>query len=273
MGVGTPLDLLEAVHRGVDMFDCIIPTQLAEQGVVFTSQGRLQLGRGVYKFADEPLDSNCHCPTCTTHSRAYLHHLVKTCEPLSTQLLGAHNIYFYHSLMSKIRESILAGNFLSFYNEWRERLEQRDAVPNPVKPKVGRRPARRPDQMGAFETVKASDGLLSIRHIESGEIMHPGSDPMIEAKSLYLDQSRLIERVQKLNSGEELVLWDVGMGAAFNAMAVIHAMKEVKSEGRLRIVSFERDLDALRLALYHPAYFPHLKHGGPRYSLFFLTRP
>jgi queuine tRNA-ribosyltransferase len=263
MGVGTPIDLLEAVHRGVDMFDCIIPTQLAEQGVVFTSEGRIQLGRGAYKFSNIPLDPECKCPTCTTHSRAYLHHLVKTCEPLSTQLLGAHNIYFYHSLMRQIREAILCGNFLSFYSEWRERLTQREIVSIVPRPKVGRRPARRPNQMGAFETVPASGELLSIRHIESGEIMHPGDDPMSEAKSLYVDQSKLVSRIESLREGETLVLWDVGMGAAFNAMAVVNALKDVPSKGKLHMVSFERDLDALRLALYHPAFFPHLKHGGP----------
>jgi queuine tRNA-ribosyltransferase len=263
MGVGTPIDLLEAVHRGVDMFDCIIPTQLAEQGVVFSSVGRMQLGRGVYKFAEEPLDPNCPCPACRTYSRAYLHHLVKTCEPLSTQLLGLHNITFYHTLMGKIREAILNDSFLSFYREWREKLVSRDAIPREDPPKVGKRPDRRPKQLGAFEVVKASDELLSIRHIASGEIMHPGEDPMREARSLYLEQSRLLERLAEKNEGEELVVWDVGLGAAFNAMAVINAIKDEKFAGKLRLVSFENDLDALRLALFHPAYFPHLRHGGP----------
>src|SRR3954453_22023930 len=85
MGVGTPLDILEAVHRGVDMFDCIIPTQVAQRGGAFTSRGYLQLRRGVYKFADEPLDPECTCPTCARYSRAYLHHLTKTGETLGWQ--------------------------------------------------------------------------------------------------------------------------------------------------------------------------------------------
>ena len=87
MGVGTPIDLLEAVHRGVDMFDCILPTALAQRGVAFTSRGRMQLRRGVYKFADEKLDPSCMCPTCTTYSRSYIHHLVKTKEVLGWHLL------------------------------------------------------------------------------------------------------------------------------------------------------------------------------------------
>jgi queuine tRNA-ribosyltransferase len=263
MGVGTPIDLLEAVHRGVDMFDCIIPTQLAEQGVVFTSEGKIQLARGIYKFADVSLDSQCECPTCKTYSRAYLHHLVKTCEPLSTQLLGAHNIYFYHSLMKKIRESIYSGNFKSFYNEWRERLQQRDVPLNTVPPKVGRRPSRRPLQIGAFALSKAKDGSVSICHSESGEVMHPGRDPMIEAQSLYVEQSQLVSRFENLKEDEELVVWDVGLGAAFNAMAVIHSLKEKTSRGNLKIISFEKDMDALRLALFHPAEFLHLRHKAP----------
>src|SRR6202012_5890507 len=77
MGVGTPIDLLEAVHRGVDMFDCILPVSLAQQGVAYTSRGRMEFRRSVYKFSEEPLDSSCPCNTCAQYSRAYLHHLVK----------------------------------------------------------------------------------------------------------------------------------------------------------------------------------------------------
>ena len=114
MGVGTPLDILEAVHRGVDMFDCIMPTQLAQRGAVFTSRGFLQMRRGVYKFSDEKLDPACSCPTCARYSRAYLHHLTKTSETLGWQLLGKHNIHFYHQLMREIRASILADRFARF---------------------------------------------------------------------------------------------------------------------------------------------------------------
>jgi queuine tRNA-ribosyltransferase len=94
MGVGTPLDLLEAVERGVDMFDCTIPSVLARQGVAYTSTGRLNLYRGVYKLSEEPVDAECACPTCADYSRAYVHHLIKTsersagsCSPSTTALL------------------------------------------------------------------------------------------------------------------------------------------------------------------------------------------
>ena len=132
MGVGTPLDILEAVHRGVDMFDCIMPTQLAQRGAVFTSRGFFQMRRGVYKFSEEKLDPACACPTCARYSRAYLHHLTKTSETLGWQLLGKHNIHFYHQLMREIRESILADRFLDLYREKRAFLHESD-LDNPIR--------------------------------------------------------------------------------------------------------------------------------------------
>jgi queuine tRNA-ribosyltransferase len=91
MGVGTPLDILEAVHRGVDMFDCIIPGQLAQRGVAFTARGKVQLRRLPHKFAEAPLEAGCDCAICRHYSRAYLHHLVKADETLGWHLLGIHN--------------------------------------------------------------------------------------------------------------------------------------------------------------------------------------
>ena len=121
MGVGTPIDILESVHRGVDMFDCIMPTQLAQRGVVFTSQGKLKLHRSVYKFSEEPLDAQCECQTCHHYSRAYLHHLIKSSEVLGWHLLGTHNLAFYHRLMREMRDSILRDDFLSYYEKKRSR--------------------------------------------------------------------------------------------------------------------------------------------------------
>src|SRR5207342_1986634 len=86
MGVGTPLDLLEAVHRGVDMFDCILPTAWAQHGKAFTSHGRIDLRRGVHRFAEQPLDATCPCDACRLYTRSYLHHLVKAREVLAWQL-------------------------------------------------------------------------------------------------------------------------------------------------------------------------------------------
>jgi len=142
MGVGTPLDILEAVHRGVDMFDCIMPTQLAQRGAVFTSRGFLQMRRGVYKFSNAKLDPACSCPTCARYSRAYLHHLTKTSETLGWQLLGKHNIHFYHQLMRDIRASILAGRFGDFYRAQRVRLQESDRENPVLRPKPARQKSR-----------------------------------------------------------------------------------------------------------------------------------
>lgn len=115
MGVGTPLDLLEAVHRGVDMFDCILPVALAQQGVAFTSEGKKDLRRGVYKTLESPIDRTCPCTTCGNHPVAYLHHLIKVREVLGWQLIGHHNLHFYMSLMQEMRQEIIRGTFTDYY--------------------------------------------------------------------------------------------------------------------------------------------------------------
>ncbi len=117
MGVGTPVDLLEAIRRGVDMFDCIIPTKHAQQGVAFTSNGKVNLVRSVYKYREDKLDSACDCHTCENFSLAYLHHLVKCKESLGWRLLSIHNTRYYIQLMKETRASILEGRFMDFYNQ------------------------------------------------------------------------------------------------------------------------------------------------------------
>jgi len=261
MGVGTPIDLLEAVHRGVDMFDCILPTALAQQGVAFTSKGKLSLRRGVYKLAQEALDPICDCYTCSNYSRAYLHHLTKTKEYLGWHLLSLHNIHFYHQLMVAMRKNILADSFLEFYQRMRPILQQSDED-NPIqKPKAGKIEIL---ERGDYEVQFSSQGFASIAQKSSGEVMHSVIDPNKEAQELYVEQSRIIER---LESGEELVLWDVGMGAATNVMAVIHAYEKSVEQGKklaaLKIISFENDLDSLRLATDQQNYFKHLRHSAP----------
>ncbi|HSH39312.1 MAG TPA: tRNA guanosine(34) transglycosylase Tgt [Chthoniobacterales bacterium] len=262
MGVGTPLDILEAVHRGLDMFDCIIPTQVAQRGGVFTSRGYLQMRRGVYKASAEKLDPECPCPTCARYSRAYLHHLTKSAETLGWQLLGQHNIYFYHQLMREIRASILADRFAELYRDKRAFLHEPD-LDNPItqsKPKK-----KRPTQLGDYEVHIAREGFGSIRQISSGEIMHMRTPPMDEARQLYIEQSRLSERLRE-DDAEPLVIWDVRLGAAANAMAAIHCYEREATAGPvrpMRIISFENDLDSLKLALIHNNLFPYLRHAGP----------
>ena len=126
MGVGTPSDLLEAVRRGIDMFDCIMPTALASQGVCFTSRGKLDLRRGVYRMQEQPLDPACPCSTCSRFSRSYVSHLVKTKEPVAAQLVSTHNLTFYRRLMARMREAILAGTFRELYSREAQMLDSDD---------------------------------------------------------------------------------------------------------------------------------------------------
>jgi queuine tRNA-ribosyltransferase len=113
MGVGTPDDILSAVARGIDMFDCVIPTRAGRTARAYTTTGVHNLRNA--RFADDPapLDADCDCPACNKHSRAYLHHLFRTREMLGPILLTWHNITFYQFLMRNIRSSIMAGSFLA----------------------------------------------------------------------------------------------------------------------------------------------------------------
>jgi queuine tRNA-ribosyltransferase len=138
MGVGTPSDLLEAVRRGMDMFDCIIPTALASQGVCFTSRGKLDLRRGVYRLQETPIDPLCPCSTCSRFSRAYVSHLVKTKEPVAAQLVSVHNLTFYRRLMARMREAILSGTFCELYSKEAELLDSDDVDYPPVGPRKER---------------------------------------------------------------------------------------------------------------------------------------
>lgn len=263
MGVGTPLDLLEAVERGVDMFDCTMPSVLAKQGVAFTSAGRLSLYRGVYKLGEEAVDAQCPCATCRTYSRAYLHHLTKTGEPLGWQLLTRHNLRFYHDLMQAMRQHIVAGTFAAFRDQQRARLGRSDET-YPAKVAVGRRRQRDPAGLERFEVRDVGNGPAHIAHRASGEVMHGGDDPMDEAQALYVQQARLNERLVETNP-KPLVVWDVGLGAAYNAMATILAYEGLGDASRrgLHLVSFEHDVGALRLALRHAPRFPHLRGPAP----------
>jgi queuine tRNA-ribosyltransferase len=264
MGVGTTRDLLEAVHRGVDMFDCILPTALATQGVAFTSLGRRDLRRAAYNGMDAPLDPSCNCYTCTTHSIAYLRHLRATHDSQATQLVGLHNIHFYMHLMRTMRQHILAGTWMEFYNSQRDVLDARDSYGPRTRhrSKLARKLSRL--TRGRYEIV-VRDDVGRIRDTVSGEVMHSVNDPAEEARSLYVEQSRLVQRLQHFD-GTPLVIWDVGLGAATNAMAAINAVESMPiglPQRRLQLVSFENDLDSLHLALRHTQWFRHLRHAAP----------
>lgn len=117
MGVGTPLDILGAVERGVDMFDCVMPTRAGRTAMAFTRHGTMNMRNAKYRDDDAPLDDRCGCPACKL-SRAYLHHLIKCNEILGATLLTGHNLWFYQDLMRGIRESIEQGRFAKFKAEF-----------------------------------------------------------------------------------------------------------------------------------------------------------
>ena len=120
MGVGTPVNILEAVARGVDLFDCVMPSRNARHGHLFTSGGIININNAKYERDDSPIDKNCGCPTCRNYSRAYLRHLLKAGEMLAGRLLVQHNLYFYNHLMEDIRNALDEGKFEQFYREKRE---------------------------------------------------------------------------------------------------------------------------------------------------------
>lgn len=114
MGVGKPDDIVGAVLRGVDMFDCVLPTRSGRNGQAFSWSGAINVRNAKYREDKNPIDNNCTCPACKNYSLAYLNHLVKSGEILGSMLLTWHNLQFYQDLMKKIREEIISDNFLSF---------------------------------------------------------------------------------------------------------------------------------------------------------------
>lgn len=111
MGVGSPEDIFEGVYRGIDMFDCVLPTRVARNGAFFTSKGRLNIRNSAWKEMTAPIDTDCNCYTCRHFSAAYLHHLFRCEELLAYRLATIHNLYFLHHLMGKIRETVSQGSF------------------------------------------------------------------------------------------------------------------------------------------------------------------
>ena len=125
MGVGTPSNIIEAVARGVDFFDCVMPARNARHGKLYNWDGAINIKNEKYKLDDRPIDEACSCPACRHFSRAYLRHLFTAGEMLAMRLAVLHNLYFYNSLMARIREELDAGAFGAFRAEYSERLGRR----------------------------------------------------------------------------------------------------------------------------------------------------
>ena len=125
MGVGTPGNIIEGVYRGVDLFDCVMPSRNARHGHLFTWDGVININNAKYSTDDSPIDTHCDCPVCQHHSRAYIRHLLKANEMLGMRLAVMHNLYFYNHLMELIRAHLDAGTFTAFYQQYRTALDQR----------------------------------------------------------------------------------------------------------------------------------------------------
>jgi queuine tRNA-ribosyltransferase len=120
MGVGAPLDIVEAIARGIDMFDSVLPTRLGRHGGALTRKGRLNIRNAQYIHDFGPLEDGCACYACTNYTRAYIHHLVRAGEILGVRLLATHNLYFTLRLVDRAREAIARGSFAAFRDEWRK---------------------------------------------------------------------------------------------------------------------------------------------------------
>lgn len=125
MGVGTPGNILEGVSRGVDLFDCVMPSRNARHGHLFTKQGIININNEKYKNDLSPIEEGCNCPTCQHHSRAYIRHLFKAGEMLAMRLCVMHNLYFYNTLLREIRDALEAGTFQQYKEKYTEILDTR----------------------------------------------------------------------------------------------------------------------------------------------------
>lgn len=126
MGVGTPCNILEATHLGVDFFDCVMPSRNARHGNVFTWEGKMNILNEKYREDARPIGVSCQCPACRRYSRSYIRHLIKAKEILGMRLTVVHNLYFYNELMQKIRDALDGGYFESFYQKYHVLLGERN---------------------------------------------------------------------------------------------------------------------------------------------------
>ncbi|MBQ2826202.1 MAG: tRNA guanosine(34) transglycosylase Tgt [Clostridia bacterium] len=125
MGVGTPVNIIEGVYRGVDFFDCVMPSRNARHGNLFTWHGKMNIMNEKYIYDDRPIDPDCNCPACRNFSRGYIRHLLKAKEMLGMRLAVLHNLYFYNELTQKIRDALDEGRYEEFYRKYRFALAER----------------------------------------------------------------------------------------------------------------------------------------------------
>ncbi len=232
MGVGTPRDLVNCVAGGADMFDCIIPTKMAQQGYAYTYRGVERLHQMKHRLSKEPVEEGCDCSTCRTYARGYVHHLFRANQSLGPALISAHNLRHFQRLMTRLRAAVVAGEFS---NESRTILSGLEAA--------------EAEQRPHFVPVTLESGVRAVRDETTSEVMHPGPGPWVEANSLYVEQLGLEARLRASAAGVVRVL-DVGLGAAANALAAIECAERVGApRARLVVVSLERAIEPLEAAL------------------------
>ncbi len=243
MGVGTPIDLVECVAAGFDMFDCILPAKMSQQKYAYTFEGQIRLTKQIYRLSDEPLDGSCGCPTCARWSRGYLRHLAQGNHHLSDRLLGIHNLWHFAALMRRMRAAILAGRWSEEYRALRRQLSPPSKLPRPTGVHQER-----------LELVELANGESAIRNTLHNEVMHP-TGPWSEANKLYVAQLELEARLRKI-SQDPLRILDLGLGAGTNALAAIQCARRLAAHRPLEVVSLENDLSAFDLALRERSAFP-----------------
>ena len=128
MGVGTPANILEAVERGVDFFDCVYPSRNGRHGHLYTSRGHINIMNARYEMDDTPIEEGCQCPACRRYSKAYIRHLLKAGEMLGMRLCVLHNLYFYNHMMEEIRDALDAGNFTAYKKDKLDRMQEFDSL-------------------------------------------------------------------------------------------------------------------------------------------------
>ncbi len=247
MGVGTPIDLVESVNSGIDMFDCIVPAKMAQQGYAYTFEGQLRISRIEYRCSDEPIDSTCGCEVCQKYTRAYVRHLAHGNHFFGARLLAIHNLWHYQALMRRMREAILENRWDAEYRVLKELLSPAVSRPKPVGIREGH-----------FELVTLKSGARAVRHSGHGEVMHP-IGPWEEANRLYIEQLNVKRRLSERND-DPLRILDVGLGAGANAIAALQCAAELGDERKraLEIVSLEIDLSPLSLASSDLEGFPFM---------------
>ena len=127
MGVGTPLNIVEGVWRGVDFFDCVYPSRNGRHGHAYTHHGKINLNNAKFTFDEAPIEEGCQCPACRSYTRAYIHHLFKAKEMLGMRLLVLHNLYFYNHLMEEIRDAIDEHRYDQFRKDFTETYKDNES--------------------------------------------------------------------------------------------------------------------------------------------------